>query len=54
MNSSEMHSILVDHGWRMSINGHWISPHPEDSRIAICSLSAAWQVHLAHTQPEGD
>ena len=49
-----MHSILVDHGWRMSINGHWISPHPEDSRIAIRSLSAAWQVHLAHTQPEGD
>jgi hypothetical protein len=52
VNSTEQHAELIAAGWRLSINGYWISPHPTDSRVAIKSLSAAWQAHTAHTQTD--
>jgi hypothetical protein len=47
VNNTEIHSELIAAGWRMNVRGHWVSPHPENAKFTIKSLSAAWQVHLA-------
>jgi hypothetical protein len=52
--ATTMHAELIDHGWRVGLDGRWRSAHPDDARFTIKSLSAAWAIHTAHTQPDGD
>ena len=50
MTSTEMHSELIEHGWRVDIDGRWISPNPNEARFTF-NLDAAWRSHLAATDP---
>jgi hypothetical protein len=56
MNATEKHAILVERGWRVRLDGRWISPNPGDARF-VFTLAAAWHQHQAErddpTDPDG-
>ena len=51
MNSTERHAELIDAGWRVDLDGKWISPNPNEARFTF-NLDAAWRAHQATTDPK--
>jgi hypothetical protein len=43
----DKHAELIDAGWRVNLDGKWVSPNPNDSRFTF-NLEAAWRTHLTH------
>ena len=46
----ERHAALIDAGWRVNLDGKWISPNPNDARFTF-SIDAAWRAYQAD-QPD--
>jgi hypothetical protein len=45
MDDIERHAALIDAGWRVGVDGKWISPDPNHARFAFGSMDAAWGAH---------
>jgi len=45
MDDIERHAALIDAGWRVGVDGKWISPDPNHARFAFGSMDAAWRAH---------
>jgi hypothetical protein len=45
VNNTERHAELIDAGWRVNLDGKWISPDPQNARFTF-SIDAAWRTHV--------
>ena len=45
MTSTAMHAELIEHGWRVDLDGRWISPDPNNARFTFRDIHAAWREH---------
>jgi hypothetical protein len=45
MNATEKRAALGDAGWRVRLDGKWISPDPNDARF-VFTLDDAWDEHV--------